>query len=207
MEAQGYLDHAEGLIIVVDPCALDTVVHSLNQTERDTIAEMVGPGGTVEAQPEGVVGRLFDLLRSRSGSDKLRRIAVVVSKTDALTTTEIGRGLGEGGAVRAWLEDVGWGNNVRLLEQNAVEVEYFRSALDLSDERYLEPLQWIAGISVNGTVEAPKPDPPLEMKAGTDTAPHGYRLGRGVALVTSLLAGIGATIGAAGFVIFLLTSG
>jgi hypothetical protein len=205
VEAQGYLDHAEGLIVVVDPCALDTVVHSLNQTERDSIQTIVGSGATAEAQPEGVVGRLFDLLRSRSGANKLRRIAVVVSKTDALNTTEIGRSLGAQGSVRAWLEEVGWGNNLRLLEQNANEVGYFSSALDLSDDRYREPLQWIADISVNGNVQPPKESPPLKLKSGTDTIPHGYRLGRIVTRATSLVAGVAATAAAVYGIVGVLT--
>lgn len=205
VEAQGYLDHAEGLIIVVDPCALDTVLHSLDQDERDAIRTIVGPVGTADAQPEGVVGRLFELLRSRAGASKLRRIAVVVSKTDALNKTAIGRRLGEDGAVRAWLQEVGWGNNVRLLEQNATEVSYFSSALDLSDDRYLEPLQWLAGISTNGNVQPPKDDPPLEPKGDEHTIPHGYRLGRVVTVVTSVLAGIAAAVLAAGGIIGGLT--
>jgi hypothetical protein len=205
VEAQGYLDHAEGLLIMVDPFALDTVVHSLNQAERDAIRTAVGSFGTAEAQPEGVVGRLFDLLRSRSGANKLRRIAVVVSKTDALDTTAIGRSLGADGAVRAWLQQVGWGNNVRLLEQNATEVGYFNSALNLSDDRYLEPLRWLAGISINGNVQPPKDNPPLEPTGDRDTIPHGYRLGRVVTLATSFVAGIAATVLAAGGIIGSLT--
>jgi hypothetical protein len=205
VEAQGYLDHAEGLIVMVDPCALDTVVHSLDQAELDSVRELAGAVGTAEAQPEGVVGRLFDLLRSRSGSNKVRRIAVVVSKTDALDLTDIGRGLGESGTVRGWLQEVGWGNNVRLLEQNANEVGYFSSALGLSDDRYLEPLQWLAGFSVNGNVQPPKDSPPLKQKDDKDTVPHGYRLGRVVTLAASLVAGVAATALAAGAVIGGLT--
>jgi hypothetical protein len=129
----------------------------------------------------------------------------VVSKTDALSTTAIGRSLGTDVAVRAWLEQVGWGNNVRLLEQNATEVGYFNSALDLSDERYLEPLRWLAGISINGNVQPPKDNPPLEPKGDKDTIPHGYRLGRVVTLATSLSAGIAATALAAGGIIGGLT--
>ncbi|MPZ81010.1 MAG: hypothetical protein GEV28_11655 [Actinophytocola sp.] len=201
VEAQGYLDHAEGLIIVVDPFAVDAVVRSLTQAERDATRTVAGPVGTAEAQPEGVVGRLFDLLRSRSGATKLRRIAVVVSKTDALEKTAIGRSLGADGDVQSWLNQVGWGNNVRLLEQNATEVGYFNSALDLADDRYLEPLQWLAGISVNGNVQPPKENPPLEPKGDKVTVPHGYRLGRGVTLVTSLTAGVAATTLAAGGII------
>lgn len=201
VEAQGYLDHAEGLIIVVDPFAVDAVVRSLTQAERDATLTVAGPVGTAEAQPDGVVGRLFDLLRSRSGVTKLRRIAVVVSKTDALEKTDIGRSLGADGDVQSWLDQVGWGNNVRLLEQNATEVGYFNSALDLADDRYLEPLQWLAGISVNGNIQPPKENPTLEPKGDKDTVPHGYRLGRGVTLMTSLTAGAAATVLAAGGII------
>jgi hypothetical protein len=205
VEAQGYLDHAEGLIIIVDPCALDAVVHSLDEAERQVIRRILGPGGTTDAQPEGVVGRLFDLLRSRSGANKMRRIAVVVSKTDAFDTTAVGRGLREKGAVRDWLEQVGWGNNVRLLQQNANEVDYFTSALDLSDDLYIEPLQWVAGISINGTVQPSKDSPPLEPKGDKDSVPHGYRLGRVVTLATAVVAGIAATCLAAGVIIGRLT--
>lgn len=205
VEAQGYLDHAEGLIIVVDPLALDAVVRHLSQAERDAIDAAVGPGSTAQAEPEGVVGRLFDLLRSRSGAQKLRRIAVVVSKTDALIATTIGRNLGGDASIRAWLEEVGWGNNLRLLEQNAGEVSYFGSALNLADDRYRHPLQWLAGISINSNVQPPKDNPPLEPKGDKDTIPHGYRLGRVVTLATSLVAGIAATVLAAGAIIGSLT--
>lgn len=201
VEAQGYLDHAEGLIIVVDPFAVDAVVRSLTEAERAATRTVAGPVGAAEAQPDGVVGRLFDLLRSRSSATKLRRIAVVVSKTDALEKTDIGRGLAAGGDVQDWLDQVGWGNNLRLLRQNATEVDYFTSALDLADDRYLAPLQWLAGISVNGNVQPPKENPALEPEGDEATVPHGYRLGRGVTLVTSLTAGAAATVLAAGGII------
>lgn len=205
VEAQGYLDHAEGLIIVVDPFSLDAVARSLTQAERDATRTVAGPVGAAEAEPEGVVGRLFELLRSRSGAAKLRRIAVVVSKTDALEKTAIGRDLGEEGDVRTWLNQVGWGNNVRLLEQNATEVGYFHSALGLADDRYLEPLRWLVGISTNGNVHPPEENPPLEPKGDADTVPHGYRLGRTATLVTSLAAGAAATVLAVGGVVGNLT--
>jgi hypothetical protein len=209
VEAQGYLDHAEGLLVIVDPLALDAVVDSLDDTERIAVRAAAGPGSTIDAQPEGVVGRLFDLLRSRPGAGRLRRIAVIVSKADALRTTHVGRGLHTAnGTVRSWLSDeVGWGNNIRLLEQNAVEVRYYTSALNLADERYLEPLQWLAGLALTPTTQPGKLPKPLNPKGDNHAIPHGYRLGRITTLVTALTSGVVAAIAAVTYIITGITAG
>ncbi|MFD6105064.1 hypothetical protein ACFWFQ_20615, partial [Nocardia salmonicida] len=105
VEAQGYLDHAEGLLIVVDPLALDGVARVLTPTERDRVMRAVGGKEKMPelGLPDVIVGRLLELLRSRSRLPRLRRIAVVVSKADALIDLAVGgdlRDATEGDPVR-----------------------------------------------------------------------------------------------------------
>jgi hypothetical protein len=197
-------------------------VRSFTTEERHIVRASVGagiPAGNQLDGSDGIVGRLFELLRSRSGSRQLRRIAVVVSKTDALRHTAIGQHLaGAPGpaagdeAVRDWLHRVGWGNNTRLLAQNAGEVRYFSSGLYFDDDRadgqanaYAEPLRWLAGVTVNGTVQPATQRPVRKLNGNVATIPRGYRSGRVITLVTSMVAGMAATLFSTGTVIDSIT--
>ncbi|MFC9897647.1 hypothetical protein ACFVMC_28490 [Nocardia sp. NPDC127579] len=192
VEAQGYLEHAEGLLIVVDPLALDGVARVLTPMEREQISHAVGgPQGMPEVGlPDVIVGRLLDALRSRSRLPRLRRIAVVVSKADALIDHAVGQDLRTGESVRSWLEQVGWGNNVRLLEQSATEVRYYRSGLDPGNSAGADPLLWLG--QVRPATAAPVSMPPAS--AAVSGLPRGYRHGRKALYVMSIAAAVCAAV-------------
>lgn len=71
---------------------------------------------------------MLNELRSRPDQGRQKRVAVIVTKTDLLTRTEIGRGLDDTD-LREWLGRVGLGNTVRALDQVAAQVRYFASGL------------------------------------------------------------------------------
>lgn len=194
VEAQGYLDHAEGLLIVVDPLALDGVVRVLTPAERDEVKAAVGGDEGMHGlgSPDVIVGRLLDLLRSRSRLSKLRRIAVVVSKADALVDLAVGRDLrdaAEGVTVRTWLEQVGWGNNVRLLEQSAPEIRYYRSGLNMDSSPGADPFLWLGAVRPAAARRASE-SPESAARAISGGLPRGYRSGRKTLYATSIAAAV-----------------
>lgn len=146
---QRYLDHATGLLLMVDPLALDGVRRSLTP---DEVAILAGVTSSTE-DPAHVIDRLVGALRTRPDGGRLDRIAVVVSKTDALRHTGVGQPLFVGFGpepVRDWLERMGWSNPMRTLDRMAGEVRYFVSGLDVPASRIADPVRWLVEGSVRG---------------------------------------------------------
>ncbi|MFV2215768.1 hypothetical protein ACFHW2_36730 [Actinomadura sp. LOL_016] len=206
VESLRYLDHGEALVFVVDPFALPQVRRALTGKERELVDRAAMSS---DEDPADTLQRVLNELRSRPDRGRQKRVAVVVTKTDLLARTEIGRGLDDG--VREWLAGVGLGNTVRTLEQVAGRVRYFASGLGAEPADVAELLTWAAGLAP-GTApadappaaEAPEPPGTAPLRApwpvrgrGAERVPAGYRLGRLAVLGGLSLLTVGTVAGAA----------
>ncbi|GLZ08681.1 hypothetical protein Acsp03_61470 [Actinomadura sp. NBRC 104412] len=145
VESLRYLDHGEALLFVVDPFALPQVRRSLTTEERVEVDEAAASS---EEDPADTLQRVLNELRSRPDKGHQKRVAVVVTKTDLLTGTEIGHLPPDPSEndLRAWLDGTGLGNAVRALDQTAGEVRYFASGLTTSPCAVADLLIWISGL-------------------------------------------------------------
>ncbi|WP_018657914.1 TRAFAC clade GTPase domain-containing protein [Actinomadura flavalba] len=205
VESLRYLDHGETLLFVVDPFALPHVARSLSDAERDLLADAAASG----EDPADTLQRVLNELRSRPDRGRQKRVAVVVTKTDLLVATEIGRDLTGDADLRGWLGSVGLGNTVRALDQLAAEVRYFGSGLATPPGEVADLLGWVCGLSAHQQPSSP-PDPGEEIPGtaplrtpwpvrGRDAAlvPAGYQVGRWTVLVgVSVLTAAAATVSA-----------
>ncbi|MFC9475999.1 hypothetical protein ACFTS5_27760 [Nocardia sp. NPDC056952] len=195
-DSQTYLDHATGLVVVVDPMALDTVVQSLDDEQRARVHSALGGGViAISVAADAVVGRLLATLRARGKLRRIRRVAVVVSKADALVGSAIGRDLGSGAdgppsqlAVRTWLETAEWGDSVRALEQHVGAVRFYRSGFDMTPKDLAEPLQWVGGLGTSGIARDAVNPEVRDTSRRELGAPRGFRVGRVAARAHSLVA-------------------
>ncbi|MFC0040228.1 TRAFAC clade GTPase domain-containing protein [Actinomadura rayongensis] len=189
VESLRYLDHGETLLFIVDPFALPQVNRSLTAVERARVEAAAGPSGE---DPADTLQRVLNELRSRPDRGRQKRVAVVITKTDLLLTTEIGKKLYEDPDLRGWLRAVGLGNIVRALDHVAADVRYFGSGLATDPSYIADLLGWAAGLSPAEPSDAPaSPDPADEIPGtaplrapwpvrGRDAAlvPAGYQVGR-----------------------------
>ncbi|MQA24016.1 MAG: hypothetical protein GEU94_00790 [Micromonosporaceae bacterium] len=151
---QRYLDLAGGMLVIVDPLSLEGVRRSLTDAEVERLADVTSSA----EDPAHVIDRLVGALRTRPDGGRLDRVAIVVTKIDAIRRTSVGQPLADGfgpgsvaaDQVRDWLSWVGWGNPMRTLDRTARQVRYFGSGLDLPSERLVEPLRWLAEGSLQG---------------------------------------------------------
>ncbi|WP_119731062.1 TRAFAC clade GTPase domain-containing protein [Thermomonospora amylolytica] len=91
VESLRYLDHGEALLFVVDPFALPAVRRALTEEEL-AAAERAAPSS--EEDPADTLQRVLNELRTRPDRGRQRRVAVVVTKTDLLRGTMVGRSIG-----------------------------------------------------------------------------------------------------------------
>ncbi|MES9608634.1 hypothetical protein [Actinomadura sp. NPDC000929] len=190
VESLRYLDHSEALLFVVDPFALPQLRRSLTGDERELVDEAAASS---EEDPADTLQRVLNELRSRPDQGRQKRVAVVVTKTDLLLRTEIGRGLDPDAGPRAWLDRVGLGNTVRTLDQVAAEVRYFASGLDTEPAAVADLLGWVTGLPAADAADGARapadvpPEPPgtAPLRApwpvrGRDAGrvPAGYQAGR-----------------------------
>ncbi|MFD0853076.1 hypothetical protein ACFQ07_12625, partial [Actinomadura adrarensis] len=88
VESLRYLDHSEALLFVVDPFALPQVRRSLTTEERTNVDEAAASS---DEDPADTLQRVLNELRSRPDKGLQKRIAVIITKTDLLAGTDIGR--------------------------------------------------------------------------------------------------------------------
>ncbi|GAA1557764.1 hypothetical protein GCM10009678_45950 [Actinomadura kijaniata] len=201
VESLRYLDHGEALLFVVDPFALPRVRHALTAAER-ALAEAAGSS---EEDPADTLQRVLNELRTRPDQGRQQRVAVVVTKLDLLVRTGIGGGLAGDGDLRGWLERVGLGNMVRVLDQVAGRVRYLGSGLDTDPDEIADLLCWVGGLSGERGLAGRSPDPGAEVPGtaplrapwpvrgrGDGRVPVGYQVGR-----WTVLAGVAAVTAAA----------
>ncbi|HEX2314258.1 MAG TPA: hypothetical protein VHJ17_11005, partial [Thermomonospora sp.] len=163
VESLRYLDHGEALLFVVDPFALPAVRRALSEEERVSVERAAASS---EEDPADTLQRVLNELRSRPDRGRQRRVAVVLTKTDLLCGTMVGRSLAAGAPdgepgerVRRWLEEVGLGNAIRALDQLAGQVRYFGSGLDTAPFEVAELLGWVTGLPADGRRALPAPEP------------------------------------------------
>ncbi len=144
LDAQRYLDHAEVALVVVDPLAIPGVWRSLTPADHRELAQLAPAPPLVREGPGEMIDRLVGVLRTRPVGARLRRVLVVVSKSDVLRKTQVGQPLGEPEPdVRGWLEEVGWGNWVRALEDCGDQVRYLASGLDIDQATLTGAVDWL----------------------------------------------------------------
>ena len=204
VESLRYLDHGEALLFVVDPFALPQLRRSLTGDELEFVDEAAASS---EEDPADTLQRVLNELRSRPDQGHQKRVAVVVTKTDLLARTEIGRclagpGAGDEAGLREWLGSVGLGNTVRTLDQLAGQVRYFASGLTTEPAAVADLLGWVTGLNPAGAANGVRPpaDASQELPGtaplrapwpvrgrGPDRVPVGYQAGR-----WAVLAGVSA---------------
>ncbi|TDB99113.1 hypothetical protein [Actinomadura sp. 7K534] len=204
VESLRYLEHSEALLFVVDPFALPQLRGSLTGDERDLVDRSAASS---EEDPADTLQRVLNELRSRPDQGHQKRVAVVVTKTDLLARTEIGRFLTGAGpddeaGLREWLGDIGLGNTVRTLDQLAGQVRYFASGLATEPADVADLLGWVTGLAPAGAANGVRPpdDAAQELPGtaplrapwpvrgrGPDRVPLGYQAGR-----WAVLAGVSA---------------
>ncbi|MQY09544.1 TRAFAC clade GTPase domain-containing protein [Actinomadura macrotermitis] len=207
VESLRYLDHGEALLFVVDPFALPQVGRALTGDERRLVDETAAAS---DEDPADTLQRVLNELRTRPDRGRQKRVAVVVTKTDLLVRTEIGRSLDTDPDLRGWLGRVGLGNTVRTLDQVAGQVRYFGSGLATAPDDVADLLGWVAGLAPAGEHAGPSPDPGQEVPGtaplrdpwpvrGRDAArvPAGYQAGRWAVLAGLSLLTIASLAGAA----------
>lgn len=155
VQSQIYLQKAEYLIILIDPFALPEVRSRLTPSDLER-AGYKDPSAAVEDRrdPAKLIEDLAATMlhAGHAGhAGRARRIAVVITKTDALRDTTVGSDLGRSPeARREWLERQGLSDTLGVLNEFGVDVKYFASGLDgLSDPNSREPdqeriLEWCA---------------------------------------------------------------
>ncbi|MBC6468142.1 hypothetical protein HKK74_21980 [Actinomadura alba] len=172
VESLRYLDHGEALLFVMDPFALPQVRRTLTGDENELVEQAVASS---DEDPADTLQRVLNELRSRRDRGRQKRVAVVVTKTDLLAHTIVGRHLEHpesGAAVRDWLEGLGLGNSIRALDQLAAEVRYFGSGLTTEPALVAELLGWVTGLPVGDGIAAPADtDPELPGPELPGTAP------------------------------------
>ncbi|SPT57003.1 TRAFAC clade GTPase domain-containing protein [Actinomadura madurae] len=207
-----YLDHSEALLFIVDPLALPQLRRTLTGDERAFVDEAAASS---EEDPADTLQRVLNELRSRPDQGRQKRVAVIVTKTDLLTRTEIGRGLDDTD-LREWLGRVGLGNTVRALDQVAAQVRYFASGLGTEPAGVADLLGWVTGLPAAGASNGDRPltDAPQELPGtaplrapwpvrgrGSGRVPVGYQAGRWAVLagvsVLTIATVTGAVVAAA----------
>jgi Double-GTPase 2 len=152
LQSQQYLPRAEYLLILIDPFALREVRSRLSPSELERVTSL-DPSAAVENRRDPV--KLIDDLAATTlhpgRPGRTRRIAVVITKVDALRTTTVGERLGRSpDDRRAWLESLGLSPTLEVLNGFGAEVKFFASGLDgISGSGQKEPgqdeiLEWCA---------------------------------------------------------------
>ncbi|MFD6101181.1 hypothetical protein ACFWFQ_00810, partial [Nocardia salmonicida] len=85
------------------------------------------------------------------------------------------------------------GNNVRLLEQSAAEVRYYRSGLNMDNSLGADPLMWLGDVRLGAA--APETEvPETAGSAMTSGLPRGYRGGRKALYAMTIAASVCAAL-------------
>ncbi|MFD0684664.1 TRAFAC clade GTPase domain-containing protein [Actinomadura fibrosa] len=212
VESLRYLDHGEALLFIVDPFALPQVRRALTADERRLVDQAAASSGE---DPADTLQRVLNELRSRPDQGRQKRVAVVVTKTDLLARTEIGRCLADGADgpdLRGWLGRVGLGNTVRTIDQVAGQVRYLASGLGTEPAEVADLLGWVSGLAA----PAPNGDrPPVAADEGQEVpgtaplrapwpvrgrdgehVPAGYQVGRWAVLAGLSLLTVATVTGA-----------
>jgi hypothetical protein len=148
-----FLDHAQGLVFVVDPFSMPWVSDQLGGPYNPRVAQ----ANPAVDDPEQVYHVTVQRLRDYRIETKRRNLAIAVAKADLLMNTAPAAEL-SADTVRDWLNEAGLDNLVLSAERDFAEVRYFLAA------------------SVRAATPAMSPAAPfvwLVGKAGVDVMPNG----------------------------------
>jgi hypothetical protein len=139
-----FLDHAQGLVFVVDPFSVPWVRDQIG----DSASAIVAKANPALEDPERVYHVTVERLRDYGVVTRKRRLAVAVVKADLLATIPLGEGLSPE-HVREWLVEAALDNLVLSAERDFGEVRYFVVAsmpgIPAGEVRSpAGPLAWIA---------------------------------------------------------------
>lgn len=154
-----FLDHAQGLVFVIDPFSIPWVRDQLGAT-----SEVVSRAAPASEAPERVYHVTAKRLLDYGVATTKRRLAVAVVKADLLAGLPLAAEL-EPGNVRSWLERAGLDNLVLSAEREFGDVEYFLvsslTGIPMSDPRSpAGPLAWvIAGSGLQLWPDQARPEP------------------------------------------------
>jgi hypothetical protein len=119
-----FLDHAQGLVFVIDPFSIAWVRDQIGRSSGPDIVRMANPA---HGDPEGIYHVTARRLRDYGVATRKRRLAVAVVKADPLDRLPLASPL-DAGHVRQWLVDAGLDNLVLSAERDFGEVAYFVTA-------------------------------------------------------------------------------
>lgn len=142
-----FLDHAPGLVFVVDPFSVPWVRDQLGGPAAAPVAR----AHPATAHPDGVYQVTARRLRDYGVETRRRNLAMTVVKADLLAGLAPGDGLRRG-AVREWLCEAGLDNLVLSAERDFGEVRYFVAAsvpghTAGENMRPSAPFEWLIGKS------------------------------------------------------------
>lgn len=142
-----FLDHAQGLVFVVDPFSVPWVRDQLGSQS----AAQVARANPATAHPDDVYQVTARRLRDYGVDTRRRSLAMTVVKADLLAGLSPGDGLRQGN-VRDWLCEAGLDNLVLSAERDFGEVGYFVAASvpgHTAGEgmRPSAPFEWLIGKS------------------------------------------------------------
>ncbi|MGH3625554.1 MAG: TRAFAC clade GTPase domain-containing protein [Sciscionella sp.] len=140
-----FLDHAQGLVFVVDPFSVPWVRDQLGKVDASSLVARANPASE---DPERVYHVTTKRLRDYGVNTRKRKLAMTVVKADLLTGLPLAEGLSpEHG--REWLIQAGLDNLVLSAERDFGEVRYFvvasKSGVPAGDGfSPANPLRWLA---------------------------------------------------------------
>lgn len=140
-----FLDHAQGLVFVVDPFSIAWVRDQIGDTSASTVVAKANPA---RESPERVYHVTAKRLLDYGVATRKRRLAVTVVKSDLLAGFPFADDLTPG-TVREWLNKAGLDNLVLSAEREFGEVRYFVVAsmpgVSATDPRSpAGPLAWLS---------------------------------------------------------------
>jgi hypothetical protein len=177
MRSQEFFYYADGIVFLIDPFSIPQVQGRL-QKELNAAKLQIGPS---EMAPQDAYANLLQTLQQQKvGRRSTKRLAVVLTKTDAINiSNEIqqiaarqppdkgGAQAAESSAVRAWLEKNGEGNLLRGIEGDFKSVSYFycsplgrvpdSGATPFVPAGVLKPFGWLLRSIVDFETGTPKP--------------------------------------------------
>lgn len=133
-----YLEDAGSLILTLDPFSIPAVRTALDQVPEDR-RPAAGPTGD---EPDDAYRAMVEALRFHGAGAAPRRLAVVVTKYDALAVLPRERMDPGSDAVREWLSRHGLGRVVFAAARDFPSVRYFRTSTGEPDG-IGEPLGWL----------------------------------------------------------------
>jgi hypothetical protein len=116
-----FLDHAQGLVFVVDPFSLDWVRDQIGGTSAAALLAKANPATEAPEQVYHVTAKRLQDYRVQT---RKQRLAIAVVKADLLAGLPLADDLTPGN-VRAWLERAGLDNLVLAAERDFREVRFF----------------------------------------------------------------------------------